>query len=108
MGSLYNWWVVESLVVTVPHAALSPVRNMATLCVVPIGLLKGHGVLWLGLAVQRWLVKVLPMMVRLPEKRGLVVKLWPGEKFLPGGTCLPDEKFLLLQTVHHAESCLVS
>jgi len=46
-------------------------------------------VLWLGLAVQRCLVKVLTMMVQFPEKRGPIVRFWHGEKFLPAGRCLP-------------------
>ena len=44
-------------------------------------------VLWLGLAVQRSLVKVLPAMVCRPEKRGLVVKFHPmRSSCLAGGS----------------------
>ena len=62
----------------------------------------------------RHLVRVQRVMVRLPEKHGPVMKLLAGEKFLPGGMCLPDGKLLPAvmchprPTVRHAEFYHVS
>ena len=62
----------------------------------------------------RHLARVMRVMVRLPEKHGLGVRLLASEKFLPGGICLPDGKLLPAvmchprPTVHHAEFYHVS
>ena len=57
----------------------------------------------------RHLARVQRVMVRLPEKHGHAVKLLASEKFLSGGTCLPNVKLLPAvmchprPTVRHAE-----
>ena len=62
----------------------------------------------------RHLVRVQRVMVWLPEKHEPTVKLLVGEKFLPGGMCLPDGKLLPAMmcyprpTVRHAEFYHVS
>ena len=114
MGGPHTRWVVKPLVVPIPRATLRLVRGLATLGVVPVGLLEAHVSSVCGEAVLRHLVRVQRVMVRLPEKRRPAVKLLAGEKFLPGRMCLPDGKLLPAMTchprptMHHAVLCHMS